>query len=309
MATDQFSPATAAKPTPSVSQAPPSGQGSQVHTHHSSSPPRSSGSSHPSPSTKPATASRSTGFVRTPATPLPTFSAQHEPESSNMGRYVTIGTIAVLVILLIFQVISKSRLRSQVETLEAQNTALSQQVALTPTVTPPALTNLEGAQAGSLQLITYPILYREKQYQKIAQTISVTTDTKIAGISLRGTPGEGSAGQVAIYEAVTPSQINTRKDLVKQSFDTSKLTLDPSFFVEFKRAVELKAGVGYTVVVETTNRNTVANIAYRLATSTAPGTMWVYSRKLSDTGEVLSQDFTWQEISGYDLFFELRGAE
>jgi hypothetical protein len=37
--------------------------------------------------------------------------------------------------------------------------------------------------------------------------------------------------------------------------------------------------------------------------------MWVYSRKLTESGEVLAANFSWQEIPGYDLFFELRGVE
>lgn len=310
MATDQFSPATGAKPVPT-----PQAHAGSTHaaSSHSATTTHSTATAKATPTPTP----RPTGFVRTPAAPLPSFSAQHEPESSNIGRYVTIGVIGVLIILLVFQVVSKSRLRRQVQTLEEQNTALSQQASVTPTTAPTATTTPTEirvvtpttSDTNVLQLLTYPVLYREKQYQKIAQTIGVTTNAKISGVSLRGIAGQGSAGQVAIYEGSTPAQINTRKDIVKQSFDPAQLSLTTGYLVQFKRDIELKAGVAYVLVIETTNRDTQAQIAYRAAAATAPGGMWVNSRKLSATGDVLEQDFTWQEIPGYDLFFELRGAE
>lgn len=266
------------------------------------------------------TATRPQGFVHTPTAALPTFSTKHVPESSQMGRYISFGVIALLVLLLIFQLISKSSLRRQVRSLESQNatltervTSLQQQLETGAPTTPPGTTStppiVNPSTSPTLSLFTYPILFRENNFQKIAQTISVATTANISGVVLRGLAGSGSAGQVSIYESPNFGRLDSTKPIVKRSFDTSKIPADQPFSVQFQKPIELRSGVGYLLVVETTNKNASADIAYRTATPTAPGTMWVYSRRLSEAGSVLSNDFSWQELPGYDLFFELRGAE
>lgn len=271
---------------------------------------------------------RPTGFARTPTAHQPSaFSSQHQPETSSLGRYISIGIIIVLVILLIYQVATKGGLRNQVRTLESENETLITKTAelqkevdrlsaiqpdpATTTQQPAATTQPATAtgDGGTLTLYTYPILYRENTYQKIAQTISVTTTAKISGVHLRGAAGTGSAGQVAIYESPNLGRLNDTQPLVRQSFDTSKIPVNQAFAVQFQKPIELKASVGYLLVVETTRQDAQAQIAYRSATTTAPGTMWVYSRKLSENEQVISADFSWQEIPGFDLFFELRGVE
>ena len=268
---------------------------------------------------KTSASTRPAGFVRTPSSALPSFSTKLEPEGSSLGRYITFGVIGILVILLIFQIASKGGLRGQVRVLESDNKELTDQVTslqaeLARTPTAPAssvpATNTSGTPAmGSLALITYPVLFRENNFQKIAQTISVSSNAKIDGVYLRGVAGKGSAGQVAIYESPNFGRLASTKPLVKRSFDTSKIPADQPFSVKFDKPIELKTGVGYLLVVETTKKDASAEIAYRSATSSAPGSMWVYSRKLAEAGTVLSSEFSWQEIPGYDLFFELRGVE
>lgn len=269
---------------------------------------------------------RPTGFVRTPTAAQPSaFSSQHQPEASSLSRYVSIGIIILLVILLIYQVATKGGLRNQVRTLESENETLTtktaelqkevdrlsavQPVPGTTTQQPATTQPATAVDGGTLTLYTYPILYRENMYQKIAQTISVTTTAKISGVHLRGAAGTGSAGQVTIYESPNLGRLNDTQPLIKQSFDTSKIPVNQAFAVQFQKPLELKAGVDYLLVVETTKPDAQAQIAYRSATTTAPGTMWVYTRKLAENEQVLSADFSWQEIPGYDLFFELRGVE
>lgn len=272
-----------------------------------------------------ASSTRPAGFVHTPTAKLPSFSStQHVPEGSNLGRFISIGVIVLLVILLIYQVASKGGLRSQVRTLESEKASLTTQVTAlqqevdrlkttAPAVTAAAATTTQPAttvvQGQPLTLFTYPVLYRENQYQKIAQTISVTTASKISGVYLRGTAGAGSAGQVAIYESPNMGNLDAGRAIAKQAFDTGKIPLNQSFSVQFQKPVDLKAGVGYVLVVETTKKDAQALVGYRSAVATAPGSMWVYSRKLTESGEVLAANFSWQEIPGYDLFFELRGVE
>ena len=270
--------------------------------------------------TKTSSSTRPAGFVRTPSSALPSFSTKLEPEGSSLGRYITIGAIVILVILLIFQIASKGGLRGQIRVLESDNKELTEQVAslqaelartpTAPTSNAPAPGSTTGSTTtGTLSLMTYPVLFRENNFQKIAQTISVSSNAKIGGVYLRGVAGKGSAGQVAIYESPNFGRLANTKPLVKRSFDTSKIPADQPFSVKFDKPIELKTGVGYLLVVETTKKDASAEIAYRSATSSAPGTMWVYSRKLAEAGTVLSSEFSWQEIPGYDLFFELRGAE
>lgn len=256
-------------------------------------------------------AARPAGFVRTPGPKLPSIPAS-APESSNLGRYITIGVIVVLVLLLIYQIASKAGLRSQVKTLENENKALKTQLAAkpSPVSTPaPAAPAANTTPNGTLNLITYPILYREQDFQKIAQTISVGTDTAITSVIIQGTTGKGTSGQLAIYEAASPKSLSNSKALVKQAFAPEKMVTNQPFVIDFKKAVTLKAGVNYVLVLETTKKDTEAFVAYRSATTTAPGVMSVFSRTLSPSGSIVSQDFSWQELPGYDLYFLLRSDQ
>ncbi len=280
---------------------------------------------HPATSQRPTTgpttspsSTRPTGFVRSPLNQSSSgILSGQEPESSNIGRFISIGVIVILVLLLIYQIASKAGLRGQVRSLEAENASLASQVESlqqnntqstsgAATITPsPAVSESPTA----LSLLTYPVLYRENAYQKIAQTISVTSAAKVSGVLLRGNAGKGSAGQVAIYESPNLGRLDDAKPLAKRAFDTSKIPSGQTFSVKFQKPIELKTGVGYLLVIETTKKDAEAQIGYRAATSTAPGSMWVYTRKISDSGQVITNDFSWQEIPGYDLFFELRGEE
>lgn len=262
----------------------------------------------------------STFSARAAATPLPKFptSKPYVAEPSHLGRYITYGVIGLLVVLLVFQIISKSSLRRQVSSLESQIETLNERAATlqrqivaqdgnpTPAVIPGTT---EIPQPETLTLITYPVMYREGDYQKIAQTIQVTSANSIGSVVLRGVAGEGDDGQVAIYESDDFYNLDDEKPIANESFDTGAIPAGQPFSVEFSRGVDLEPGKRYILVVETTNRNASADIGYRTATSTAPGTMWVRSRRLSESGEVLSNEFSWQEMPGYDLFFELHAAE
>ena len=292
-----------------------------VHTHSTSQQPGSAagrpGSSRQSFSSATNRSTRPQGFAHTPSAKLPSFtSVKHEPESSALGRYISYGVIGILIILLIFQVASKGGLRTQVRTLQAENDQLTDQVAQlqatvanqeTTTKPTDAMTTTSNSPATVLQ--TYPIQYRENQYQKIGQTISTTTTAKISGVTLRGIPGSGSAGQLALFKKPNTGALDSGRALVTQSFDTSTIPSDSTFFVEFKKPVTLEAGTQYFLVVATTKKDARAEIGYQNAIATAPGTMWVYSRRLTEAGEVLSNNFSWQEVPGYDLFFQLQGGQ
>ncbi len=281
----------------------------------------------PGQTIKTSTTTRPTGFAHTPAAKLPSFTTQHPPEGSNIGRYISIVAIILLVILLMYQVISKGGMRSQIHKLESEKAALSTQVAQlqkevenlqlaarqTPATTSNPGSTTQPVQTtnppGTLSLLSYPVLYRENNYQKIAQTVSVTSTAQVSGVFLRGRAGKGSSGQLTLYENPDLGRLGEAKVVGRRSFDTGKIPADQNFLVQFQSPVELRANTRYVLVVETTKKDAEGMIAYRASTPTAPGTMWVYSRSLAESGAVLSQDFTWQEIPGFDLFFELRGAE
>lgn len=275
---------------------------------------------HSTTSEKKSTRPTSTFSARATATPLPKFptSKPYVPEPSHLGRYISYGVIALLVVLLIFQIISKSSLRRQVSSLESQIETLNERaatlqrqlasqdgtaaVAVIPGTT-------EVAQPETLALITYPVMHREGDFQKIAQTIQVTSASTVGNVVLRGVAGEGDDGQVAIYKSDDFYNLDDQRPIASESFDTGAIPAGQPFTVEFSRGVDLEQGKRYILVVETTNRNASADIGYRTATPTAPGTMWVRSRRVSEAGEVLSNGFSWQEMPGYDLFFELHAAE
>ncbi len=76
---------------------------------------------HPATSQRPTTgpsSSRPTGFVRSPLNQSSSgILSGQEPESSNIGRFISIGVIVILVLLLIYQIASKAGLRGQVRSL------------------------------------------------------------------------------------------------------------------------------------------------------------------------------------------------
>lgn len=256
--------------------------------------------------------------TRTPSASPPrvrhtTLTTDLEPERSHFGTYITVGVVIFLLIFGLWQLFSKSGLKRQVSELQTENTSLRQQVAQLqsqptpqPLPTPVSVINSPAPVAASTY---YPVLYRNAIRQQIGQLITAPTDTNIVAITLRGNGGLGENAELAIFQTDDPSKITeTNRPAASKLFNAAQIPVGQPFAIQLDKPYALDAGKKYFIVVRPSSTNSQANIGYSAAEA-GSGEMWVYTRKVSPTGEVLDVNPSWQMIPNVSLTADLRISE
>lgn len=256
--------------------------------------------------------------TRTPSTTPPrvrqtTLTTDLEPERSHFGTYITVGAIIFLLIFGLWQLFSKSGLKRQVNELQRENSNLREQITqlqAQPTPQPlPTPVSVITPPPQPTASTYYPVLYRNAIRQQIGQLITAPTDASIVAITLRGNGGLGDNAELAIFQTDDPTKITeTNRPAVSKLFNASQIPVGQPFALQLDKPYELDAGKKYFIVVRPSSTNAQANIGYSAAEA-GSGEMWVYTRKVSTTGEVLDTNPSWQMIPNVSLTADLRISE
>lgn len=258
--------------------------------------------------------------TRTPAANTPrvrqtTLTTDLEPERSHFGTYITVIVIALLLLFGLWQYFSKSGMRAQISELQKENVSLREQLTTLqaqPAPTPVAVAPNIPAPPASVQLNSntyYPVLYRNSIRQQVGQFITSPVDATIVSVTLEGGGGLGDNAELAIFETNNPTNISeTDRPKTSKLFNASQIPTDQQFGITLDSPYPIKAGKKYFIVVRPSSTNSVANVGIGNVVA-GGGEMWVYSRKISTTGEVLDPNPSWQMIPGASLTADLQLGE
>lgn len=237
------------------------------------------------------------------------FSTELEPQKSRLGLYITVGVIGILLLLLIFQVLSKSGLNAQIRQLEKENAELEEQLqaAQQNTQQVPQATNNTAPSGNTMNISYYPVRYRNDIRQQVGQLYAPSTNVKLTAVYFHGNGGSGENAEFAIFETSNPTTLSeSQRPSTSKLFNASKIPINQRFAIQLDRPFELKAGKSYLFVVRPSSTNAVANIGFTDSTSTANGTMWVHALRVNQKGVELDTKPSWQTIPNSDMLLDLK---
>jgi hypothetical protein len=249
------------------------------------------------------------------------FTTHLEPQSSKVGTYVSIGAIVVLIILLIFQIISKNNISAQLRQANKDNDALSARVAELETQISASTTNttqsssdsstqpindssnsLWSATPGSSTQNFYTVRYHNNVRQQIGQFLLIGSDTNIDLVYLRGNGGTGENAELAIFNIDDPNLLTeSTRPLATKLFDASKVPSDgQQFALKLDKPIKLEGGKRYLFAIRPSNSSAQVSIGFTQS-DTIGGSAWIHSIARDSVGNALSDKPAWHHLPSADM--------
>ena len=188
------------------------------------------------------------------------------------------------------------KLSEENEALENEVISLQQQVdeyikKLNELENPPYFTNY------------YPVKYLFNMPQMLGQSFILDEDITVNGLELIGSYGVGDKVTVTLYKLdKEPFHLNDK--VVQGSYNAQDIVKEKSFSVPFGKKVELEANIDYIFILEATNAQTQAGIAFAEADIEENGKMWSYTRLIGGNGEILDTNHSWQPRNSHDVIYK-----
>jgi regulator of replication initiation timing len=244
------------------------------------------------------------------------------PSRKNYLVFVTLGIFILLLVSLYFNYSSNSGINSTqkrisdlesnisqhqttISDLQLANDYLKEESNLLQTQNDDYLKRLNELENPPYFTNYLPVQYRFGKPQKIGQTFTVTKNTNVAKIALKGSYGVGGNIIISIYEFPGPQNIKLAAAIAKGFFPATEIVKGKEFEVTLAKPANLVPGQEYFLVAEPEGTKTQAGIAFAEKDIYPDGKMYEFTRMIGGNGEILDTNHSWQPKNSYDVVFTL----